>query len=72
MIANESFNVNKLMRHLKTKHGSLAYLFTIKAEIVKKTRLHSCGSYQRKPVVEASYLLVQRIEKAKNLTEVLV
>jgi hypothetical protein len=52
VLANESFKVNKLIRHLKTKHDSLADIgtefFKRKAEIVKKTRLHSSGSYQQK------------------------
>jgi hypothetical protein len=43
VLANESFNVNKLMRHLKTKHGFLTYsgakFFKRKAEIVKKLDL---------------------------------
>jgi hypothetical protein len=38
------------MQHLKTKHTSLidsdAEFFKRKAEIVKKTRLDSCGSYR--------------------------
>jgi hypothetical protein len=45
VLANESFDVNKLMLHLKTKHGSLAdrgaEIFKRKAEIVNKARLHS-------------------------------
>jgi hypothetical protein len=52
VLANESFKVNKLIRHLKTKRDSLAHrgteFFKRKAEIVKKTRLDSSGSYQQK------------------------
>jgi hypothetical protein len=52
VLANESFKVNKLIRHLKTKHDSLAdrstEFFKRKAEIVKKTILGSSGSYQEK------------------------
>jgi hypothetical protein len=52
VLANESFKVNKLIRHLKTKHDSLAdrgtEFFKTKAEIVKKTRLDSSVSYQQK------------------------
>jgi hypothetical protein len=53
VLANESFKVNKLIRHLKTKHDSLAhrgidFFFKRKAEIVNKTRLDSSGSYQPK------------------------
>jgi hypothetical protein len=63
--------VNEFMQHIKTKHGSLAYhgaeFFKRKAEIVKNIRLDSCGSYLKKnaAVVEASYLVPQRIAKAK-------
>jgi hypothetical protein len=48
VLANESFKVFKLIRHLKTKHDSLAEFFKRRAEIVKKTRLDSSGSYQQK------------------------
>jgi hypothetical protein len=52
VLANESFNVNKLIKHLKIKHGSLAdqgaEFFKRKAETVNKTRLDSSGSYQQK------------------------
>jgi hypothetical protein len=52
VLANESFNVNKLIRHLKTKHDSLAdrgkEIFKRKAKIVKKTRLDISGSYRQK------------------------
>jgi hypothetical protein len=52
VLVNESFKANKLIRHLKTKHDSLAdrgtNFFKIKAKIVKKTRLDSFGSYQQK------------------------
>jgi hypothetical protein len=51
VLENESFKVNKLI-HLKTKHVSLAdrstEFFKRKAEIVKKTRLDSSGSYRQK------------------------
>jgi hypothetical protein len=69
VLANESLKVNKLIRHLKTKHDSLAdrgtELFKRKAKIVKKTRLDSSGSYRQKnaSAVEASYLVAQRIAK---------
>jgi hypothetical protein len=72
VLANESFKVNKLIRHLKTKHDSLAdrgtEFFKIKAEIVKKTRLDSSGSYQQKndAAVEVSYLVAQRSAKVKT------
>jgi hypothetical protein len=50
VLENELFKVNKLIRHLKTKHGSLADRGTEfvkrKAKIVKKTRLDSSGSYR--------------------------
>jgi hypothetical protein len=71
VLANESLKVNKLIRHLKTKHCSLAdrgtEFFKRKAEIVKKTRLDSSGSYQQEnaTAVEASYLVAQRIAKVK-------
>jgi hypothetical protein len=46
VLANKSFNVNKLMRLLKTKQGSLAdraaQFFMTKAETVKETTLDSC------------------------------
>jgi hypothetical protein len=52
VLANESFKVNKLIRHLKTKHDSLADrgtgFFKRKAQIVGKIRLDSAGSYQQK------------------------
>jgi hypothetical protein len=52
VLANLSFKVNKLIRHLKTKHDSLAdcgtEFFKRKADIVKKTRLDNSGSYQQK------------------------
>jgi hypothetical protein len=73
VLANESFKVNKLIRHLKTKRDSLAdsstEFFKRKAEIIKKTRLDSSGSYQQKhaAAVEASYLATQRIAKVKKL-----
>jgi hypothetical protein len=72
VLANESFQVNKLIRHLKTKRDSLAdrgtEFFKRKAEIVKKTRLDSSGFYQQKnaAAVEASYLVTQRIAKVKK------
>jgi uncharacterized protein YhfF len=52
VLAIESFKVNKLIRHLKTKHDSLAdrgtEFFKTKTEIVKKTRFDSSGSDQQK------------------------
>jgi hypothetical protein len=52
VLANESFKANKLIRHLKTKHDSLAdrgtNFFKRKAETVKNTRLDSSGSCQQK------------------------
>jgi hypothetical protein len=52
VLENESFKANKLIRHLKTKHDSLADrgtdFFKRKAEIVKKTRFDSSGSDQQK------------------------
>jgi hypothetical protein len=72
VLANESFKVNKLKRHPKTKHNSLADrgtgFFKRKAKIVKKTRLDSSGSYQQEnaAAVEASYLVAQRIAKVKK------
>jgi hypothetical protein len=72
VLANESFEVNKLIRRLKTKRDSLAdrgtEFFKRKAEIVRKTRLDSSGSYQQKKAsaVEASYLVAQRIAKVNK------
>jgi hypothetical protein len=72
VLANESFKVNKLIRHLKTKHDSLAdrgtECFKRKAKIIKKTRVDSSGSYQQKnaSAVEASYLVAQRIAKVNK------
>jgi hypothetical protein len=72
VLANASFKVNKLIRHLKTKHDSLAdrgtEFFKRKAKIVKKTRLDSSGSYQQEnaSAVEASYLVAQRIAKVNK------
>jgi hypothetical protein len=74
VLANESFKVNKLIRHLKTTRNSLAdrdtEFFKRKSKIVKKTRLDSSGSYQEKnaSAVEASYLVAQRIAKANKTT----
>jgi hypothetical protein len=52
VLTNESVNVNKLMQHLKPKHCFIAdrgaEFVKRKAEIVKKTRLYSCESYQQK------------------------
>jgi hypothetical protein len=72
VLENESFKVNKLIRHLKTKHGSLAdrgtEFFKRKVENVKKTRLDSSGSFQQKnaSAIEASYLVAQRIAKVNK------
>jgi hypothetical protein len=59
VLANESFKVNKLIQHLKTKHDSLAdrgtEIFERKAEILKKTRLSS-GSYQQKMILPLSFV----------------
>jgi hypothetical protein len=72
VLANESFKVNKLIRHLKTNCDSLAdrgkEIFKRKAKIVKKTRLDSSGSYQQKNAasVEASHLVTQKIVKVKK------
>jgi hypothetical protein len=55
---------------VKTKHGSLtdcgAEFSKRKAEIVRKNRLDSCGSYQQEDAaaVEALYLVAQGIAKA--------
>jgi hypothetical protein len=74
VLANESFKVNMLIRHLKTKHNSLAdhstYFFKRKAKTVKKTRLDSSGSYQQKnaSATEASYLVAQRTAKVNKTT----
>jgi hypothetical protein len=71
VLADESFKVNKLI-HLKTKHDSLADRGTEfvkrKAEIVKKTRLDSSGSYQQKnaAAIETSYFVAQRTAKVKK------
>jgi hypothetical protein len=59
------------MRHLKTKHGCFAdrdaEYFKRNIEIVKKTEVDSCGSYQEKTAaVEALYLVAQRTAKAKR------
>jgi hypothetical protein len=44
--------MSQLMQHLKPKHCFIAdrgaEFVKRKAEIVKKTRLYSCGSYQQK------------------------
>jgi hypothetical protein len=52
---NESFKVNKLIRHLRIKHDSLAdrgtEFFKRKAEIVKKTRIDSSGSCQQEMIL---------------------
>jgi hypothetical protein len=72
VLENESFKVNNLIRHLKTKHDSLAdrgaEFFKRKTEIVKKTKLDSSGSYQQNnaSAVEASYLVTQRIAKVNK------
>jgi hypothetical protein len=76
VLANESFKVNKLI-HLKTKQDSLAEFFERKAEIIKKTRLDSSGSYQQKRsgAVKASYLVAQRnakVKKPHTITEELI
>jgi hypothetical protein len=51
-LANESFKVNNLTQHMKTKHISLAdhgiEFFKRRLEIVNKTRLDSSGSFQQK------------------------
>jgi hypothetical protein len=48
----------------------LQHRFFLKAEIVKKTRLDSCGFYQQKnaAAVELSNLVAQITAKVKNLT----
>jgi hypothetical protein len=72
VLANESFKVNKLIRHLKTKHDSLAdrgtEFFKRKAKGVMKTRLDSSGSNQQKnaSATEASFLVAQRTAKVNK------
>jgi hypothetical protein len=61
VLANKSFKVDKLIRHLKTKHDSLAdrgtAFFQRKAVIVKKTRLDSSGSYQQKMMLPLKFCI---------------
>jgi hypothetical protein len=48
LLENESFNINKLIRHMRTKRSSLAdsgaEFFKRYAETVKETRFDICGS----------------------------
>jgi hypothetical protein len=79
VLANESFKVNKLIRHLKTKHDSLAdrdtEFFKRKAEIVKKTRLDNSGSYQQKMLLSLKLHIqlhkeLQRLKIAQNIRRI--
>jgi hypothetical protein len=75
VLANESFKVNKLIRHLKTKRDSLAdrrtEFFKRKADIVKKTRLDSSGTYQQKMLLplKLHMQLHKELQRLKNRTQ---
>jgi hypothetical protein len=75
VLANESLNANKLMKHLKIKHGSLAdqgaEFFKRKAETVNKTNLIVVDLTSKKNAAteEASFVVAQSFTKAKNPTQ---
>jgi len=52
VLENDSFEINKLVEHLKTQHGFLVDLkvdfFRRKAEVAKKSLLDSSGPHHKK------------------------
>ena len=59
VLENDSFEINKLVEHLKTQQGFLVDLkvdfFRRKAEVAKKSLLDSSGSHHKKRGREISW-----------------